>query len=274
MAKDNKTPGSGERATVPGRPRSRADATSDNKSGTPFVLTLRDVEAPLPPTEAAKPATDGLVVSDRGFQSGPYRDDARAVEMSPPRAAGEPPPESLVLSNTEPRPEPYLGDPDAERVAQRAARRAQVRRDRVRSAAAAAEEDDKPQMLVLSGDDDACRELCELLQTFGFGVQRMSAPPELSAPWPFVAVFVTSPMRGVDGGDAIDLCNHVREMSRLPGEKKPVLVLAAPQLSSTDRVRAGLAGCNEILLGSPGRGGVAQLLDARGIALPSDARRG
>jgi hypothetical protein len=127
---------------------------------------------------------------------------------------------------------------------------------------------------VLSADDDACRELCTLLDTFGFDVQRMVAPPVLPAPWPFAAVFVKSPIRGADGGDTIDLCNHVRESARLPGEKKPVLVLAAAQLSTTDRVRAGLAGCNEILLGTPTRGSVAQLLDTRGIALPSDARRG
>jgi hypothetical protein len=76
-----------------------------------------------------------------------------------------------------------------------------------------------------------------------------------------------------DGGDAIDLCNHVRERSRLPGVLKPVLVLVAEQLSATDRVRAGLAGCNEILLGAITRGGVAKALDTRGIPLPSDARR-
>jgi hypothetical protein len=34
-----------------------------------------------------------------------------------------------------------------------------------------------------------------------------------------------------------------------------------------------LAGCHEILLGAPTRGSVAQLLDGRAIALPSDARR-
>ena len=66
----------------------------------------------------------------------------------------------------------------------------------------------------------------------------------------------------------------MRERSRLPGETKPVLVLMALQLSATDRVRAGLAGIQEIVLGAPTRGSVAKVLDARGIALPSDARRG
>jgi len=47
----------------------------------------------------------------------------------------------------------------------------------------------------------------------------------------------------------------------------------AEQLNSTDRVRAGLAGCNEVIVGSISRGSVAGALEARGITLPSDARR-
>jgi len=269
---------------------------------TPLVLTLRDVEVPPPPAAASKPADDGLVMSDRLLPPEPVPDDAAgaaeapppaaprlaepsfvvsdrfvqpepspapAVEApAPPPAAAEPAAPSLVESDAEPRPEPYLGDPDADRAAQRAARRAQVRRDRARDTAA--EASDLPQMLVLGNDGDACAPLGALLGAFGFGVQRMAVPPDLPAPWPFAAVFVVMPMHGAD---ALDMCNQVRETSRLPGEKKPLLVLAAPQLSSTDRVRAGLAGCNEILLGPPSRGNVAQLLDARGIVLPTDARR-
>ncbi|HSW25685.1 MAG TPA: hypothetical protein VLJ62_23190 [Burkholderiaceae bacterium] len=203
---------------------------------TPLVLTLRDVEVPLPPTRASTPVDDGLVLSD-----------------------------------TELQPEPWLGDPDADREAQRTARRAQVRRDRHREVATDAPK--APEMLVLSTDDTSCAELCAQLREFGFGVQVMAQPPALPAPWSFAAVFVTMPIHTAEGGDTFDLCNQVREASRLPGQKKPLLVLATPQLSSTDRVRAGLAGCHEILLGPVNRGSVAQLLDARGIALPSDARR-
>ncbi len=204
---------------------------------TPFVLTLRDVQVPLPPVDHAEPVDSGMVLSDAELQ-----------------------------------PEPYLDDPDADRAAQRVARRAQVRRDR--QLQATPEEAGAPEMLVLSTDDASCDDLCALLRAFGFGVQVMPEPPALPAPWPFVAVFVTLPIRTTDGGDTFDLCNRVRESSRLPGATKPLLVLAAQQLSATDRVRAGLAGCHEILLATPSRGSVAQLLDARGIALPSDARRG
>ena len=115
--------------------------------------------------------------------------------------------------------------------------------------------------------------LCDQLRAFGFDVQVRQDPPDLPAPWPFVAVFVDQALRPAEGGDAMDLCNDVRERSRLPGVLKPVLVLVADQLSATNRVRAGLAGCNEILLGAITRGGVAKVLDTRGIALPSDARR-
>jgi hypothetical protein len=212
-------------------PPAAADMTAE-----PLVLTLRDVEVPLPPTQASTPVDDGLVLSD-----------------------------------TELQPEPYLGDPDADRAAQRAARRAQVRRDRHREAADDAPK--APEMLVLSADESSCSELCTQLRAFGFGVQVTAQAPALPAPWPFVAVFVTMPIHTAEGGDTFDLCNQVRENSRLPGQKKPLLVLATQQLSSTDRVRAGLAGCHEILLGPVNRGSVAQLLDARAIALPSDARR-
>ena len=214
-----------------------ASALADMVAESPLVLTLRDVEVPRPPTQASASVDDGLVLSDA----------------------------ELML-------EPYLGDPDADHAAQRAARRAQVRRDRLRDAAAA-DVSKAPEMLVLSADESSCSPLCEQLRTLGFGVRVMMQAPALPAPWPFVAVFVTMPVSAADRGDVFDLCNRVREDSRLPGQTKPLLVLATPQVSATDRVRAGLAGCNEILLGPVSRGSVAQLLDTRGVALPSDARR-
>lgn len=216
--------------------KSGQPASAQPSEEAPFVLTLRDVGVPSPPADRVEPADSGMVLSDAELQ-----------------------------------PEPYLGDPDADRAAQRTARRAQVRRERQRDIST--DGPAAPEMLVIGADEASCSELGALLRAFGFGVQQAAVPPALPAPWPFVAVFVVAPIRTADGGDAFDLCNHVRESSRLPGEKKPLLVLAAQQLSSTDRVRAGLAGCHEVLLGAATRGSVAQLLDARTIALPSDARR-
>lgn len=160
----------------------------------------------------------------------------------------------------------------AEREAR--ARAAELQAAAVREAAeAAARAAAVPETLVLSAADPATHPLCRQLEAFGYQVRVMREPPQLPAPWPFAAVFVDRSLAMPDGGDAIDLCNHVREASRLPGERKPVLMLVADQLSSTDRVRAGLAGCNELIIGEITRGAVAGALDRRGIVLPSDSRR-
>jgi hypothetical protein len=342
-----------DRRTRPGKLSEPAATKSQRPAESepaPFSITLRDIEIPPPPRD--------------------------------PRPQG--PDEELVRSDPEARAEPWLGDPDAERAAQRTARRAQVRKDRLRDAmpeadfpptenqavglhplphtvpvpalpampaavdATLASEAPPPQVvppvptvrpagavptlrdalppagdvppvgtvrpakvvpqasaaqrvadapaaipaplpavsapvadagpaapaiLVLRAIGDGPDPLCDQLKAFGFNVELRRAPPDLPAPWPFVAVFIDHALRIDDGGDAIDLCNEVRERSRLPGVLKPVLVLVADQLSATNRVRAGLAGCNEIVLGAITRGSVAKVLDTRGIALPSDARR-
>lgn len=204
----------------------------------PFVLNLLDVEVPSAPAANAVLLHDGLVRSD-----------------------------------AEVRPVPWLGDPEAERVEQKASRRAQVRRERQRDTEPGALAPDVPAMLVFCAGDAASSPLCTLLHAFGFAVTTMRDVPTLPAPWPFVAVFVDVTQGALPAADAIDLCNRVRESSRLPGERKPALVLVAEQLNSTDRVRAGLAGCNEVIVGSISRGSVAGALEARGITLPSDARR-
>ena len=204
----------------------------------PFVLNLLDVQVPPAPASAGTPTDDGLVRSD-----------------------------------AETRPVPWLGDPEAERAEQKASRRAQVRRERQRDTEPGALAPNAPAILVFCAGDAASSPLCTLLQAFGFSVTTTRDVPTLPAPWPFVAVFVDVTRGALPAADAIDLCNQVRESSRLPGERKPALMLVAEQLSSTDRVRAGLAGCNEVIVGDITRGGVAGALEARGITLPSDARR-
>lgn len=204
----------------------------------------------------------------------PFSITLRDLEVAPPLDSGDSAlHEELVQSDAEARREPWLGDPQAERLEQRAARRAQVRRDRLRDVQDAASEPAAPEVLVLGADARSDTPLCELLHAFGFTVRAVASVPEQPAPWPFVAVFVDVTRGVAGGGDGIDLCNDVRERSRLPGTLKPALMLVAEQLGSIERVRAGLAGCNEILLGPLTRGPVARALEARAIALPSDARR-
>ena len=303
-------------------------------------------------------------------EAAPFSITLRDIEIAPqPMTTDKPAGEELVVSDPEARPAPWLGDPEAERAAQRAARRAQVRKDRVRDdapeegpspaasptlaaaptpvadsksvatsapvappapvvvptpaatptpaapataaapalamkpaqtavspapavsakpvasavppavtsaaspAVAPAVVADAPTILLLRATSADADPLSEQLKAFGFDVRLRTDLPDLPAPWPFVAVFVDLALRPADGGVAIDLCNEVRERSRLPGVLKPVLVLVADQLSPTNRVRAGLAGCNEILLGAISRGSVAKVLDTRGIKLPSDQRK-
>lgn len=216
--------------------------------------------APLPPA-AAPAAAEPVVLSLRDVTMPP-----------PPDARVEQTDSEFVLSDDEVQPEPWLGDPDAERAAQRAARRAQVRRDRFRGAPGA-DADDVPQVLVLDADAASRQPLCELLESFGFQVTSSAALPAAEPPWPYVAVFVDFATRTDDDGDGIELAKQVRELARELGDARSVMVLVAQQLSSIDRVRAGLAGCDETVLKPLTRGNVARALDTRGVALPSDSRR-
>lgn len=240
-----------------GRPKRAGDAAQTGAArDEPLFITLRDVELPALPDAPAPSGNEGLVQSDDELQS-----------------------------------VPWLGDPVAERAEQRAARRAQVRRDRMRGASDSHAEPAEPtepaappavpsavppaapQVLVLDADPGSSAPLRELLQGFGFDVQVMTEVPAQPAPWPHVAVFVDAALSAPDGVDGIDLCKQVREQARLPGSTTPLLVLITKPLQPIDRVRAQLAGCDETVYKPWARGSLARVLDARGIALPSDARR-
>jgi len=170
---------------------------------------------------------------------------------------------------------PLLAD-DALYATQRAARRADVRRDRRRTAPATkVAPPNGTDVLVFGADDTARNQLCGLLRGFGFVVLQTSDSTEAltrSASSPFVAIFVAVALETAGGGDGIDLCLHVRNAIARRGTRATVLVLVADQLRPVDRVRADLAGCDEVILNPVTRGSVARLLDVRGIALPSDAR--
>jgi CheY-like chemotaxis protein len=167
--------------------------------------------------------------------------------------------------------------PAAARSARKAANRAKVRRARLRGASAAnGTTSTAPEVLVLEADDSAREQLCGLLQAFGFGVRTArdaAGASALLASRPFVAAFVDIALAAADGGDGIALCKQVREASERRDSGALVLVLVVAKLRPVDRVRAKLAGCDETILKPATRGSVARLLDARGIALPSDARR-
>lgn len=231
----------------------RARPIHDPKAPSPS-LTLREIRLPPAPSVVVQPPAEELVVSDPVVQ--------------PPLT-----PETPIRSTSG---TPLVADAAA-RSARKAANRAKVRRARLRGASAAnGTTPAVPEVLVLEADDSAREQLCRLLQAFGFGVRTARDAAEasaLAASRPFVAAFVDIALATADGGDGIDLCKHVREASGRRSGGAPVLVLAVAKLRPVDRVRAKLAGCDETILKPATRGSVARLLDARGIALPSDARR-
>jgi len=150
-----------------------------------------------------------------------------------------------------------------------------VRRARRRVPVARGAAPSGPDVLVLGADDPARDWLCGLLLGFGFVVLQLSDSAEAlarSAASHFVAIFVSASAEATDSDSGIDLCRRIRNATLRRGAGETVLVLVADQMQPADRVRADLVGCDDVILKPVTRGSVARLLDARGIALPSDAR--
>jgi len=232
------------------------------------ALWLDQLEPPAPDTE---PPPVAITLRDIEL---PVVDDAVPPGRADRRHGA---PAEVVAADTEPLPPataPGAGDLDAWLAADRAAARAAVRRARLRRAAAQAAEG-VAEVLVFDRDDSSRDQLCELLRGFGFGVHSVSTigkATALAASRRFVAGFVDIPLDTSDGGAGVALCRRLRQ-SDTRGGAPTVLVLVTAQLRPVDRVRAELAGCDDVLIKPPARGAVARVLDSRGVALPSDARR-
>jgi CheY-like chemotaxis protein len=228
----------------------------------PAELTLRDVV--MPAAAARRPAARTA--------SGP---DATAPTPFPPIVDEEPLPASppAATAPDAKAPQETTAEDAAELVARdqaRAARRAAVRRARL-EAVAAESGDFVPEVLVMDRDGAARDALCTLLRAFGFGVHAVADAARgagLIAERPFTAVFVDIALDGADGGHGIEMCRRLHE-ARTPA----VLVLVSAPLNAVDRVRAQLLGFDGIVAKPVQRGDIARVLDARGVALPADARR-
>jgi CheY-like chemotaxis protein len=218
---------------------------ADEPEAAPLSITLREIDLPPPPEVLAGPPSP-----------------------RPPTSA-----EGLVMSD----PEPPLITEAAQLALNKTARRATVRRERLLGeSAAGVAAPTVPEVLVLDADDTARDQICSLLRAFGFGVHAANDAGKASAlvaSRAFAAAFVDIALDGADGGAGIDLCKHVRNASRRRGGAPTLLVLVAAQLPPTDRVRADLAGCDEVILKPVTRGSVARVLDSHHIVLPSDLRR-
>jgi CheY-like chemotaxis protein len=194
----------------------------------------------------------------------------------PKRTSTETDPSKSAPQLSEDKVQPPRSSSDAElRSALKTARRAEVRRARRQDFSTyTAFSSADSEVLVVDPDPGSRAQLCSVLGAFGFDVLAVgdaTAVPFLAASRDFAAAFVDIDTSAVDGGDGIDLCKQFRGEAQRAGTM--VLVLVVAQLRPVDRVRAELAGCDETILRPVTRGIVARVLDARGIVLPSDARR-
>lgn len=278
------------------------DARSGYRVDDPQSLTLLDVQSPPSPIRAQLPPSPGFPLAAE-LPMLPELNEAIPAPPRPPRAPQ--PDDSLLLPSDPPpplrpplrglRPLPALArrlppipvpepppppPPEPELTpeqmavrdaleAKRAARRASVRRSRLRQLART--QPQTAEILVVDRHDIDRGVLCGLLQAFGFVTHSLADPAlavHLLSAHPFAAVFTDIPLDASDGGDGIELARAVKSAGR-----PMLLVLVTQPLSAVDRVRAGLAGFDDVLHKPCTRGNVARVLDVHGIALPADARR-
>ncbi len=166
---------------------------------------------------------------------------------------------------------------DDQRARKKAARRAHVRRLLQDAAAGSAEA--ARHVLVLERHDAARRELRSLLEEFGFSVMSGACIDEVhevlvKAPPAFAAAFVGTDQEAEFARDGIEMCQFLREAGWIQDRAATAVFLLATTLQPADRVRALLAGCDEVIASPASRGAVAGALDRRGIALPLDDRNG
>ena len=233
-----------------------------------IAITLREVEAASPanvlwPAAKARVATEELVMSDHEMRPAPQRRVGPAVPPVVARAA------------VPAAPAPAL--PKAVHAKVKADRRAAVRKSRLRGTPSSPGVTLVTEVLVFDAHDGERDRLSSLLRGFGFGVHavgQVDRAMALATSRHFVAAFVDIALDGADGGGGIDLCKLVRAHGHRTGGGETLLVLATARLQPMDRVRAELAGCDETVIKPVTRGSVAGVLDARGIALPTDPRQG
>jgi CheY-like chemotaxis protein len=214
-----------------------------------LAITLLEVEAGAPVSAqwsvaSALPMVEGLVLSDYA---------AAVTEVT-----------SQAAELTKVRPN------------RKAERRAAVRKSRLRGKPAPGGESTAPEVLVFDPHDGERDRLRNLLHDFGFRVHAVGRADEAVAlvkSHTFIAAFVEMVPDAADGGAGLDLCQRVRAAGRCRDGTDTLLVLTATRLKPMDRVRAELAGCEEIILKPVIRSSVAGVLDSRGIAFPIDRRQ-
>lgn len=258
-----------------------------DKRASSGAIWLDDLTRPLPLDDPA-PAADTVPGSLPEFAITLLEVKAGApVGAQWPVESALPWAEALVWSDHEPRPRPsydsavtevtsQAAEPSTVRANRKAERRAAVRKSRLRSKPAASGESSAAEVLVFDPDEGQRDRLRKLLLGFGFRVHAVGRADEAAAlaeSHTFVAAFVDFVPDATDGGAGLDLCQKVRAGGGCNGVTDTLLVLTATILQPMDRVRAELAGCEEIILKPVTFSSVAGVLDSRCIALPTDRRQ-
>ncbi len=241
---------------------------SESAESVELTLNLRRIDTPpLLPAHDAVPATELI------------RSDPDAF-VPPPIAQAPRLPEPLVGASINP-----IGNGRRDRPAapasgtnKKSVRRAWVRRARLANMASAVHSARTTiDVLVLDEEAGARRQLCSLLEAFGFcpvPAQSLAEAAELAATRPFAAAFLDIVLDGTHHGAGLDLCQRVKDVSEAACGRAAAVIVTSGHVKAVDRVRASLAGGDAFLVKPLGRGDVARALDACEVALPSDARRG
>ncbi|WP_331644533.1 response regulator [Piscinibacter sp.] len=168
--------------------------------------------------------------------------------------------------------------PEVARSAKKAARRAAVRHARI---AAALRESGptsgSPDLLVLDPNDGDRKQLCRLLEGFGFCVhsaQNIAQAGEMLAARAFAAVFLDIALDGTYQSAGAELCRRVKRARPPTVGQAPALIIISEGERPVDRVRATLAGGDRFLVKPLSRGDVARALEDCDVTLPLDARHG
>lgn len=197
----------------------------------------------------------------------PVLDDvAPDADTLPPgvvlRSDGEPPPPATARTSVT-----------------KAARRAAVRRSRLSGSrpSPAGKTAVPTDVLVLERDNQACEQLCGLLEGFGFRAHPVQTPVQavrmLDAKH-FAATFLDILFDGPEQRASVDLCQRIKaEVTHTTGRAAALIIVSGPT-RPVERVRATLAGSDAFLVKPVTRGSVAQALEACNVALPADSRRG
>lgn len=198
----------------------------------------------------------------------PARSPARA------RHGAELPPAGLIQSD------PVVDEAEqaaSARSVAKAARRALVRRALLATAAQQPGAGAGPSdVLVMDNDDGDRRQLCSLLEGFGFEVlatQHVGQVEALLGVHAFTAVFLAIVLDGSPDGAATRVCGLVKRAPSQTINASPALIIVAESARSVDRVRAALVGAGAFLQKPLKRGDVVRALEDCDVLLPLDARR-